>query len=436
MIILNSFVILLSEVPPALAFVNDLFPYAEHTLARLLPAIDNACSWYFIFEFLLKASVFSLPVYFRNRWNWLDFSVVMATLPLVISRLIQADLEALSFFSLLRLGRFLRFFRIVRALRMMLVFRTLWKGFTAIQLPIMTGLVVVGIRLGIMTVVGQDVLENHPTVDMVISRGFAFLFTITAGWLIIRFLNAIYEEFLVPLAAKTTTKLDDLVLPFAQSILRAALWGLTLIAALKSAGYDVGVLLSALGLAGLAFALAARDLLANIIGGLNIFIKRPFKVNDRVQMAGFEGRVTGIGLGTTHLTDVSGRVVALPNKYFTEGYVINLDAQPSAYMHLTLHLRHDTGAEAIETALQVLNGLCMELEHIDNDCRVSFDAIGASSLEIHFRYGIERYNHARDHASFGDEDGKIAAMKTRMNLAIMHAFEQHGITLALPAATY
>ena len=429
-IILNSLVILLTEVPSTKHFVFGIFPYAAATLETLLPRIDDVCAWYFILEFVIKAAVFSFPVYWRSWWNRLDFTVVVATLPLVISRLIQANLETLSYFSILRLGRFLRFFRVARALRMMLVFRTLWKGFTAIQLPIITGLIILGIRLGIMTV-----LEQYEGIIFLVNRGFIFLLTMNIGWLLIRFLNAVYEEYLLPLAAKTTTAIDDLIWPFAQSIIRTLLWSLTVIAALKNAGYDVNALLAALGLAGLAFAFAAKDLLANILGGLNILINRPFKMGDHIQVPGFDGRVTKIGLGTTQISDFSGKLIDLPNKNFTEGYVINVEAEKCDYTQVTLRLRHDTTADAVESVLELLKGLCRELEHIDDVCWASFDAIGEYSLDVDFRYGIAKYDSKSEHSIFDNEYAKIARMKTRMNLAIMHAFEEYGIKLALPIET-
>ena len=52
---------------------------------------------------------------------------------------------------------------------------------------------------------------------------------------------------------------------------------------------DVGSLLAGLGLGGLAFALAAKDTLANIFGSIVIFVDRPFQIGDWVVIGPIEG---------------------------------------------------------------------------------------------------------------------------------------------------
>ena len=65
-----------------------------------------------------------------------------------------------------------------------------------------------------------------------------------------------------------------------------------LIMALDNAGFDVLAILGGLGIGGLAFALAAQDSVANFFGSVAIFIDKPFRVGDRVQVQGYDGVVT------------------------------------------------------------------------------------------------------------------------------------------------
>lgn len=68
-------------------------------------------------------------------------------------------------------------------------------------------------------------------------------------------------------------------------------------------GVNVTALTAALGLSGLALALAARDTIADVISGLIILIDQPFRVGDRIEVekVGTWGEVVEIGLRTTRI---------------------------------------------------------------------------------------------------------------------------------------
>ena len=64
--------------------------------------------------------------------------------------------------------------------------------------------------------------------------------------------------------------------PILQKTLRSLVWTLGIITGLTNAGYDVGALLAGVGIGGLALAMAAKDFVANIFGGITIFVDKPF----------------------------------------------------------------------------------------------------------------------------------------------------------------
>ena len=59
--------------------------------------------------------------------------------------------------------------------------------------------------------------------------------------------------------------------------------------------------------------MASKDTVANMFGGLTIFMDGPFKLNDRVRISGFDGKIIEIGLRSTRLETLEGRVVTIPN---------------------------------------------------------------------------------------------------------------------------
>ena len=78
--------------------------------------------------------------------------------------------------------------------------------------------------------------------------------------------------------------------------MKISIWAVGIIVALNNAGYDVGAMIAALGIGGLALAMAAKDTVSNIFGGFTIFTDRPFSLNDRVKVAGFDGTIKEIGI--------------------------------------------------------------------------------------------------------------------------------------------
>ena len=113
-----------------------------------------------------------------------------------------------------------------------------------------------------------------------IDKVYWVIIALTITWLLARLIDAIIREYIVPLTQKTEGDLDDQIVPIIRKAIRAAIWILGIIIALNNAGYNVGALLAGLGIGGLALAMAAKDTVANIFGGITIFTDKPFTIND------------------------------------------------------------------------------------------------------------------------------------------------------------
>ena len=152
-----------------------------------------------------------------------------------------------------------------------------------IEEPIVFIITLVGVWYGLRTLVLPELVQTW------MGNILHFLIILTIAWLISRLLDAFYREYLVPVAAKTETDLDDQLLPIVRKGTKMAVWAIGVIVALNNDGYDVGALIAGLGIGGLALAMAAKDTVSNIFGGFTIFTDRPFTINDRVKVAGYDG---------------------------------------------------------------------------------------------------------------------------------------------------
>jgi small-conductance mechanosensitive channel len=118
-------------------------------------------------------------------------------------------------------------------------------------------------------------------------------------------------------------------------------------------GIQITPILTALGVGGLAVALALQDTLSNLFAGLHLLADKPIQVGHYVRLAeGVEGFVTDIGWRSTRLRTLVNTVVVVPNKKVSESIITNYDL-PSAFTGVSVKIVVDYGADAdrVERAL-------------------------------------------------------------------------------------
>ena len=82
---------------------------------------------------------------------------------------------------------------------------------------------------------------------------------------------------------------------------KAALLVIGLVMSLGTMGVDVSAVVAGLGLTGFALGFAVKDALGNVLAGVMTLIYKPFRVGDRIQVMGLEGRVYDIDMRYTSL---------------------------------------------------------------------------------------------------------------------------------------
>ena len=259
-------------------------------------------------------------------------------------------------------------------------------------------------------------------IDDSIKGIYHFLISIGCTWLLARLVDAFINKVLLPLAEKTESNFDDQLLPIVQKGVRSIVWILGIIVALNNAGYNVSAIIAGMGIGGLAFAMAAKDSISNIFGGFTIFTDKPFRINDRIKISGFDGTVTEIGLRSTRLKTLEGRIVTIPNSRFTDGLVENVSVEPSRKVVMNLGLIYDTTPQQMEQAMELLSDIHKSMKSLDELRYISFTDFGDFSLGITFIYYIKK----------GEDNFGV---KSEMNLNILKKFNAAGLEMAFPTQT-
>lgn len=88
-------------------------------------------------------------------------------------------------------------------------------------------------------------------------------------------------------------------------------------------GISLTAIMSTLGVGGLAFALAAKDTLSNLFGGITILFDNVFRMGDWVKIGNVEGTVAEIGLRSTTIRTFDNALITIPNSLVSVSSVMN-----------------------------------------------------------------------------------------------------------------
>jgi len=154
---------------------------------------------------------------------------------------------------------------------------------------------------------------------------------------------------------------------------------------LQEFGINVTALLASLGLGGLAVALAAKDTLSNILGGITIIADNPFAKGDWVLIAGkYEGIVEGIGLRSTKLRTFEESLLTLPNSLVVNSSVENFSRRKVRRVKLILPFERSSSMEGIIRTVEDIRNYLLQHPRVakHKPVLVYLDGIGEYSYDV------------------------------------------------------
>jgi small-conductance mechanosensitive channel len=189
-------------------------------------------------------------------------------------------------------------------------------------------------------------------------------------------------------------------------------------------GINVSGLVAALGIAGLAFSLAAQDTLADAINGFIILVDQPFRVGDRIQIQGLDtwGDVVDIGTRTTRIRTRDNRMVVVPNSIIGKNQVVNY-SYPDPEYRIETHIGIAYGTD-IEHARQVLLDAVRHVEGVlpHRPVDALYIEMGDSAMVFRVRWWIESYVDTR-------------RIYDRVHTALQQALDEAGVESPFPIQT-
>lgn len=152
---------------------------------------------------------------------------------------------------------------------------------------------------------------------------------------------------------------------------------------LQDLGVNMVQFLTAVGIGGLAVALAGKDTIENLFGSVMLALERPFKIGDWVVVDGFEGNVEQIGLRSTTIRTFENSALTIPNYAFITSKINNMGARTYRRYKTTLEIDDKTSLETIKNYVKSLDKLVQNTPYMKKKgYHIRINDIGATSINI------------------------------------------------------
>jgi len=188
---------------------------------------------------------------------------------------------------------------------------------------------------------------------------------------------------------------------------------------LDTLGIAVAPVLGALGLVGVALALALQDLLANFVASILLQLRRPFKAGDEIISVDNEGRVLEVDARSVVLLTPAGETVRLPSAEVLKNAIVNHTQNGRRRTTIDVGVAYHTDLD-LAAAVAVAAATSIPGVHESPAPQALVSKFGESSIEI----SVHFWHRPRiaDHWAVRDEVAR----------SITAAFREHGIEIPFP----
>lgn len=208
-----------------------------------------------------------------------------------------------------------------------------------------------------------------------------------------------------------------------RALVSVVLFALAIIVILDNLGINVTALVAGLGVGGIAIGLAAQGIFSDLFASLSILFDKPFRRGDVIQFDQTRGRVERIGLKTTRVRSLNGEMVIMANTKLLEREIHNFAAGRSRRSQLPFGLVYQTSPDQLEKVVSIVKA-AVETRKGCHFVRCAIVAFGPSSVDFELLFDCR-----------GTDVNKTASDRTAVALALLRAFNEHGLEFAYPTQT-
>lgn len=234
--------------------------------------------------------------------------------------------------------------------------------------------------------------------------------------------EALNEKFELQKKYFKRNRKDRFMTVIAKDITRIVVYIAASYLTLKEFNYDLGGLATGLGIVGAVVALAAQDVVKQLIAGVAIVSDKPFEMGDWIEANGVEGTVEEISWRSTKIRNLEDLVITIDNNVLLASNVVNWGKIQKRVYKSNIRLPLETPERDVEKVINrirfilkynnevVRDSISVELLTIQND---------ALEIEVYLDSTVTDLN-------------DFKAFCNKINLTILNILETQGINLSYP----
>ncbi len=271
--------------------------------------------------------------------------------------------------------------------------------------------------------IGLEVFDWGTVVNNLLDKGLKIIVAATVTYAVLKLIDLLMGYWKERAAIEADRTFDEQLFPIIRKTLKVFVVVVAVLVTSQNLGFDITAAIAGLSVGGLALGLAAQDTVANLFGAVAIFIDKPFRIGDRIQLDAVDGMVETIGLRSTRVRNLDGHLITIPNKTMGNATITNITRRPNIKTVMDIGITYDTPVEKVKRALQILKEVYKEHPKT-YDCLISFNKFADSALNIQ----VVHWWNSTDYKEY------LAGLQG-MNLAVKERFDNEGIGFAFPTRT-
>ena len=219
---------------------------------------------------------------------------------------------------------------------------------------------------------------------------------------------------------KSEKEMDESTFKLTMKIIKIGIYIVAGFMVISELGYDISGFITGLGIGGIVITLAAQDTAKSLIGGLAIFLDKPFKVGDYIQIGKYEGTVEEIKFRTTNIRTVDDAVLHIPNSEVSTTSIINLSEMNIRRFELKLTLERECDLNKMQLVQKQIEDMLVKNKMVSpNSVHVNFQTIIDNGNILVIIANIEETNYF-----------KYIEIKEEINYKIMSILKNQDVKLA------
>lgn len=193
---------------------------------------------------------------------------------------------------------------------------------------------------------------------------------------------------------------------------------------LQCRGYSLTSLITGLGITGLAVGLAAKEMLASVLGSISIMTDRVYKIGDYVSINDVEGIVETVNFRSTKIRTIANTLITIPNNITADTIVHNRSESEFFRLIETFDVEYDTSDEKIEEGLSILRDIAQNDEDIQKNYIARISALGENAIKLQLIANTTT-----------NDWMKFLAIKDRLYKNVLRRFRENELSFAFPSRT-